>query len=143
MLHRWSGRFLVVIGCLAAVTGLYFGIFLPIVGIAETTIITLVSVLFLVAIVRAFRAIRRGDVATHREWMLRAFGVVLAVPATRVTGVFLDVAFAPTGISSMKLLAIDLWITWALVIGVTEWWVRHTRPVASRNTRMPSSFSRW
>jgi hypothetical protein len=63
--------------------------------------------------------------------MLRAFGVMVAVPATRVMGAFLDIAFAPTGISSATLFAIDLWVTWALVIGMTEWWIRHTRSAAS------------
>ena len=127
VLHRWSGRFLLVSGSIAAVTGLWFGIFLPIAGIAESTIIALVGILFLVAIVRAFRAIRRSDVVSHREWMLRAFGVMMAVPATRLMGAVLDVAFAPTGISSARLFVIDLWVTWALVIGMTEWWIRHTR----------------
>jgi uncharacterized membrane protein len=127
VLHRWSGRFLLVIGSVAAVTGLYFGIFLPIAGTAESIIIALVGILFLVAIMRAFRAIRRRDTVRHREWMLRAFGVMVAVPATRVMGAVLDVAFAPTGISLAKLFVIDLWVTWALVIGLTEWWIRHTR----------------
>jgi hypothetical protein len=130
VLHRWSGRFLLVIGSIAAVTGLYFGIVLPIAGIAESIIIVLVGVLFLVAIMRAFRAIRRRDAVRHREWMLRAFGVMVAVPATRVMGAVLDVAFAPTGISSARLFVIDLWITWALVIALTEWWIRHTRSAA-------------
>jgi hypothetical protein len=88
----------------------------------------LVGTLFLVAIVRAFRAIRRRDPVRHREWMLRAFGVMVAVPATRVMGAILDVAFAPTGISSASLFVVDLWITWPLVIGTTEWWIRYTRP---------------
>ena len=131
VLHRWSGRFLVVTGSIAAVTGLYFGLVLPIAGIAESTVIALVGTLFLVAIVRAFRAIRRRDAVRHREWMLRAFGVMVAVPATRVIGAILDVAFAPTGISSASLFVVDLWITWALVIGTTEWWIRYTRPDTS------------
>lgn len=131
VLHRWSGRFLVVTGSIAAVTGLYFGLVLPMAGIAESTVIALVGTLFLVAIVRAFRAIRRGDAVRHREWMLRAFGVMVAVPATRVMGAILDVAFAPTGISSATLFVVDLWITWALVIGTTEWWIRYTRPDTS------------
>jgi len=126
-LHRWSGRCLLVIGSTAAVTGLYFGTFLPAAGIAESIIVALVSLLFLVAIVQAFRAIRRHDVVRHREWMLRAFGVMTAVPATRVMGTVLDVSFAPAGISSATLFAIDLWITWALVLGATEWWIRRTR----------------
>ena len=126
-LHRWCGRLLLVSGSISAVTGLWFGIFVPIGGIAESTIIALVSILFLVAIVRAFCAIRRSDVVSHREWMLRAFGVMMAVPVTRVMGAVLDVALAPTGISSASLFVIDLWITWALVIGMTEWWIRHTR----------------
>ena len=130
VLHRWAGRFLLVIGSIAAVTGIYFGIFLPIAGIAESIIIALVGILFLVAIMRGFRAIRRRDAARHREWMLRAFGVMVAVPATRVMGAVLDVALAPTGISSARLFVIDLWVTWALVIGLTEWWIRHTRSAA-------------
>ena len=127
-LHRWLGRLALVAGSIAAVTGLYFGLFMPIAGVAESSIIALVGILFLVAIARAFYAIRRRDLITHREWMLRAVGVMMAVPATRLMGAALDVAFAPTGISSTALFAVDLWITWALVIGLTEWWIRHTRP---------------
>jgi len=127
VLHRWSGRSLLVSGTIAAVTGLYFGVFLPMAGIAESIIIVLVGALFLVATTRAFRAIRRRDAVRHREWMLRAFGVMVAVPATRVMGAVLDVALAPTGISSARLFVMDLWVTWPLVIGVTEWWIRHTR----------------
>jgi hypothetical protein len=130
VLHRWSGRFLLATGSVAAVTGLYFGIFLPMAGIAESIIIALVGTLFLVAVVRALRAIRRHDAIRHREWMLRAFGVMVAVPATRVMGAVLDVAFAPAGISSTRLFVIDLWVTWVLVIGLTEWWIHHTRSAA-------------
>ena len=130
VLHRWSGRFLLAVGSIAAVTGLWFGIFLPIGGVGESTIIALVGILFLVAIGRAFRAIRRSDVVSHREWMLRAFSVMMAVPAIRVMGALLDVALAPAGISSARLFVIDLWVSWALVVGMTEWWIRHTRSVS-------------
>jgi hypothetical protein len=126
-IHRWTGRVALGSGCIGAVTGLYFGIFMPTAGAAESTIITLVSVLFLVAIACAFRAIRRGDAITHREWMLRAVAVMIGVPATRIAGTGLAIAFLPMGIATTTLLAIDLWITWAAVIAVTEWWIRRTR----------------
>jgi uncharacterized membrane protein len=139
VLHRWTGRVGLVSGSAAAVTGLYFGIFLPIAGIAESAIIAVVGFLFLVAIVRALRAIRRRDVTSHREWMLRAFGVMVAVPGTRLMGAALDVAFAPTGMSSASLFAVDLWVTWTLVLGVTEWWIRHTRaPMSTGGVSPPT-----
>jgi uncharacterized membrane protein len=122
-IHRWTGRVALVSGCVAAITGLYFGVVMPIAGVAESTIITLVSSLFLFSVIRAFRAIRRGDTVTHREWMLRAVGVMVAVPATRVVGTGFAIALLPTGIATPTLLAIDIWVTWIVVIGVTEWWI--------------------
>jgi hypothetical protein len=136
LLHRWSGRLLLVVGSVAAINGLVFGLVLPFAGTAESSIVALVGGLFLVSIVRAFRAIRGGDEASHREWMLRAYGVMMAVPATRVVGTILDVAMAPTGYDSATWLAIDLWITWIVVIAVTEWWIRCTRSEARHLARI-------
>jgi hypothetical protein len=128
-MRRSRGRFYRQSGA-SDIRWFYFGIVLPIARLAEFIIIVLVGILFLVAITRAFRAVRRRDAVRHREWMLRAFGVMVAVPATRVMGAVLDVAFAPTGNSSARLFVIDLWVTWALVIALTEWWIRHTRSAA-------------
>ena len=38
----------------------------------------------MVALLVAFRAIRRGDVAAHRRWMIRAFAIGIAVGTIRI-----------------------------------------------------------
>ncbi len=59
--RRWSGRLLLVLP--ATITGLWFGVLMPIPGAGEATVISLVAAYFVVSLARAFRAIRRGDVA--------------------------------------------------------------------------------
>ncbi len=85
-----------------------------------------IGILFLVAAARAWRAIRRRDVATHREWMLRAFAVMFAVPLTRVLGTPIDIAL----VNRVPLEAgfvVDLGLSWLLMIGAAEWYIRRAR----------------
>jgi hypothetical protein len=97
--HRWSGRVL-----LRAVFGS----------------------LFLIAICRAFLAIRRHQVARHREWMIRVFAI--AVSTVRVVAGVLDVALTPTGFRAPDLFVLSLWTGWVITLGVAELWIRYTRP---------------
>ena len=82
--HRWSGRFLLASGLVLTLTGLFFGLLMPFGGRTEATGVAAIAALFLWSLVRAVRAIRRGDVTSHREWMTRAFGAALAVAVMRV-----------------------------------------------------------
>src|SRR5687767_15571044 len=73
--HRWNGRFLIATGVTSALIGLYFGVVIPFAGVGESVAVAAVTVWFLAALVRAYAAIRRRDVAMHRAWMLRAIAV--------------------------------------------------------------------
>lgn len=125
--HRWSGRILIVLGLATVVPGLFFGLLMPYAGAGEAILIAVVSALFLTAVTRAILAVRRGDILRHREWMIRAFAVMIGISTTRVAGGLLDVALAPYGLGSEGLFLLALWGGWALTIGPAEVWIRYTR----------------
>jgi uncharacterized membrane protein len=135
-LHRWCGRFLLALGLLTALAGFYFGLLMPFGGAGETAAIVLFGALFLTALERAFRAIRRGDVARHRAWMIRAFAVALGIATVRLVGAVLDVLLAPAGWPPAAFFVLTLWIGWSLTVVAGELWIASGAPAARPN---PSS----
>jgi uncharacterized membrane protein len=126
--HRWSGRVLLLAGTAVSLTALYFGLLMPFGGPAEAAAVVVFGGLFLAAIGRAFGAIRRREVARHREWMIRAFAVAIGVSTIRVVGAALDVALAPAGVAAADVFALSLWTGWLISVAGAELWIRYTRP---------------
>jgi uncharacterized membrane protein len=126
-LHRWSGRVLLLAILVATAPALYFGVYAPFGGAGEALVIALVASLLLLAISRAFLAIRRGQVGRHREWMLRAFALSSGIASARLVGAVLDPILAPLRISTVTGLVITIWLGWALTVGAAEWWIVRTR----------------
>jgi len=83
--------------------------------------------LFLFAVYRGVRAIRRGQVARHREWMIRVFALAVAISTVRLVGAVLDVALTPLGVRPPAVFALSVWTGWILTLGIAELWIRHTR----------------
>ena len=52
-------------------------------GVNQAAATTLFGLFFLFALGKAFRQILKRDVALHREWMIRAFSIGLAVATIR------------------------------------------------------------
>ncbi len=96
-LHRWSGRLLALMAIPTALSGLFFGVLMPYGGWVEAAAIALFGGLFLVALGKAIVAIRRGQVARHREWMIRAFAVGIGISTVRVVGAAVDITLTPAG----------------------------------------------
>jgi Predicted membrane protein (DUF2306) len=69
-----------VTGVFAVALGLAF----PLGGLAEASATVLFGVWFLVCLLLAFRAIRADDIVQHRRWMIRAFGISVAVGTIRI-----------------------------------------------------------
>ena len=120
--HRRFGRVLIVLGILSGVFALVFGVPFAFGGAWQSLAAAVFGSWFLVALLLAFRAIRRRDVRMHRRWMIRAFAVGLGVGTIRIwVGLFalLDLAtlresFAPAfwlGLS-MHVLAAEAWLWW-------------------------------
>jgi uncharacterized membrane protein len=127
--HRWSGRTLLGLGAIIAISGFYFGVVVPFAGVPEALTILLFGSLFVVSGVKAFAAIRRGDVAKHREWMIRALGVAFGVATVRLVGGPIDLALAPSGLIGPRLIfVLAVWAGWLLSVGAAEIWIARTRP---------------
>jgi hypothetical protein len=101
---------------------------MPYGGLGEATAIAFFGGLFVVAVGRAFVAIRKHQVARHREWMIRAFAIAIGISTVRVVGAVFDFALTPTGLRPPALFALSLWTGWGVTLGAGELWIRYTRP---------------
>lgn len=126
-IHRVSGRVAILLAFASGLTGLFFGLIQPLAGPAEQLIVSAAGLFLLVSVCRAFLHIRAGDVAEHREWMLRASGAALGIAAIRIVGVPLDLTLAPRGVDPSVIFVLALWLGWGLTVAVTEWWIHTTR----------------
>lgn len=88
-LHRWMGRVFIASGMVIGITALVMSPQMAIGGVNETAATMLFATVFLFALIKAFLPIRRGKVALHREWIIRAFAIGLAVATIRpIVGAF-------------------------------------------------------
>lgn len=124
--HRWLGRAMMGIGIIVGLSG-YAMVAIPIGGWLETTAIAVYATAFLTALLRAWWHIRRGEVARHREWMLRAVAIVLGIATTRpVVGVFFATS-AFTRLTPAEFFGAAFWIGFTSTALAGEWYVRRTR----------------
>ncbi|WP_127792596.1 DUF2306 domain-containing protein [Agromyces sp. LHK192] len=76
--HRISGRIVLPMGLASALSALWMTVFYvipPPAGPALAVMRLVVGVAMTAALITAFLAIRRGDVGTHRAWMIRAYAI--------------------------------------------------------------------
>ena len=126
-IHRWSGRVLIAAAVIGTVPAFYFGVFDPYGGLAESIPVGLFGTMFLLSLATAFVAIRKHEVARHREWMIRAFALALGISIVRLVSVAADLALTPAGIRQPVLFVLSIWVGWAMAVAGAEWWIRLTR----------------
>jgi hypothetical protein len=116
------------LGVVVGEAGVFTGLAIPIAGWIERGYISVFGVLFLVVLVRGFVHIRAGRVALHREWMIRAFAVGLAVVTQRL--IFIPALLAvvdPTQGSVTMLSAVSFMVAFVVHSSLAEVWIRLTR----------------
>jgi hypothetical protein len=87
--HRLMGRILVPVGLVAGVMSVVVGVWFPYGGAIEATAAVVFGAYFTTALVKAFLAVRAGDITQHRRWMLRAVAVAVGVGTVRIwRGIF-------------------------------------------------------
>jgi uncharacterized membrane protein len=127
--HRLSGRVFVICGLVIGISALVMSLGMPAIGgVNQAAATTLFGTFFLFALCKAFWHIRRREVAPHREWMIRAFSMGLAVAAIRpIIGVFF--ATSPlTGLTPREFFGIAFWIGFVLHLMAAETWIHTTMP---------------
>ena len=129
--HRWTGRALIAFAVAGGGTALFFGLGMPFGGPLEAIVIALVGAWLFTSLARAYVAIRRRDVARHREWMLRVVAACIGVTVVRIAGAAADLALTPNGLRAADAFVLALWTGWAATFAVAEWWIRRTRPEPS------------
>lgn len=127
-LHRWLGRSY-LLACLAGGVG---GLGLATIsygGPPTHTGFGLLAVLWLYAGACAYQAIRGGDVAAHRRWMVRSFALTFAAVTLRVE---LGLLSGVLGWSFHDAYLTVAWLCWVPNLVVAEWWlVSRPLPVAA------------
>lgn len=131
-LHRWSGWVIVMLALVATGGALFFGIGMPYGGNPESIPIALFSLILLIALFRAVTAIRAGRVAEHRELMIRAFAVLIAISTVRFVAIPIDLFTTPLGLGPRAQFVLAVWTGWLLTLAAAEWWIRRTRAAAQR-----------
>lgn len=83
-LHRWLGRVYLGVGVLlGGLAGLYLSVH-AYGGLPGKLGFAALALLWLFTGVRAFQAIRHGDIQSHRRWMVRNFALSLAAVTLRI-----------------------------------------------------------
>ena len=126
-LHRWTGRTFVASGLIIGATALVMSPH-AIGGANETAAMMLFATIFLFALVKGLLSIRQGKVAQHREWMIRAFAIGLAVATARpINGAF----FATRSITHLTphhFFGTAFWLAFTVHLIAAETWINYTRP---------------
>lgn len=121
-LHRWLGRTYLAVGVLAGgLAGLYmaryaFG------GLAARLGFGMLALGWLYTGLRAYRAIRRGAIQEHQQWMVRNFSLTFAAVTLRL---YLPLAFA-AGFEFTVAYPIIAWLCWVPNLLVAEWFYNKT-----------------
>ncbi len=127
--HRWSGRIFVSCGVVIGISALVMSFGMPAIGgINQAAATTLFAAFFLFALGKAFWHIRRREIALHREWMIRAFSVGLAVATIRpIIGMFFATSRF-SGLTPQEFFGIAFWIGFVLHLMAAETWIHATLP---------------
>ncbi len=98
-------------------------------GPLETAATAVFGPFFLFSLAKAWVHIKRRQVALHREWMIRAFAIGLAVATMRpLAGVWMALADRPLE----DVLGGVFWVAFLLHALVAEAWIRRSRRAAVR-----------
>ncbi|WP_081585953.1 DUF2306 domain-containing protein [Tsukamurella sp. 1534] len=140
--HRIAGRVYVAcaipgaLGAIAVGTVSPFG---PVNAVSNVTLGTLTLLFTGLGV----RAILRGDVPSHRRWMLRSATLMYSVIINRILAPVLAITIGALGIDGplgdTLVTGLTAWLSWMIALGLCEWWIRRTprrrRPAATGSGR--------
>ena len=126
--HRRAGRLAILAGATAGFTALWLNrVRPPAEGMAKEIGIYVFATLMLAALTIATIQIRRGALACHRAWMLRAYAIGMAPASQVLIGLAL---FALPGELPVAAAVAGHYAGWIVNLALAEWaiWTGHPRP---------------
>lgn len=121
--HRLAGKVYVVSVFIASVTA--FGVaFFAEAGVVAQAGFAILAILWLYTNVKAYTAIRRGDIIKHRTWMLRNYALTFAAVTLRF---WLPFELAVLGMNFPDAYRIVAWLCWVPNLIFAEFLVHRLR----------------
>lgn len=123
-LHRWIGRTYLLAGIVVGgVSGLLLARIAQGGWVAQLGFACL-AVLWLYTGWRGYRAIRHGERAQHRRWMLRNHALTLAAVSLRI---YIPL-FLASGVPFEHAYPVIAWLCWVPHLLIAQWWLDRARP---------------
>ena len=122
--HRWVGRFLVPVGLLVGLSGLWMTVFYPRPEGASNLLYAfrlLFGTGMVLSIIIGYFAILRKDVSQHQAWMIRAYAIGLGAGTQVFTGMVGALIFGTPNEFQNALL---MGAAWVINLAVAEWIIR-------------------
>jgi uncharacterized membrane protein len=128
-LHRWSGRIFIACGVIGAASGFFIGALYPFMGLEgqgfnQSMATVVIAGYTLLCLYKAYSSIRRKQFGAHREWMIRAWTIMLAIATQRI---MLGVLMSTTGVGIEILFGTTFWMAGLLNVTIGEFWISLTR----------------
>jgi uncharacterized membrane protein len=122
-LHRWLGRFYLIEVALGSLAGLAMSL------VSEEGLPThlgfgILAVLWFLTGLQAYRMVRKGNIAAHREWMIRNFALTLAAVTLRNWLPLMLFAFHWSFRTSYITVS---WLCWIPNLLVAQWLLRRAK----------------
>ena len=117
--HRWIGRTYLTAVLLGGIGG---GMLATIAagGLVARIGFAMLAVIWLWSGAQAYFAVRRGDVASHRQWMIRNFSLTFAAVMLRI---YLPLLTEGFGVPFADAYATVAWLAWVPNLVLAEWLV--------------------
>ncbi|MBV9886011.1 MAG: DUF2306 domain-containing protein [Acidobacteria bacterium] len=139
--HRIIGRIVLICGLIVGTTALVMSFAMPAIGgVNQAAATILFGTLFLFALGKAYVHIRRREIALHREWMIRAFAIGLAVTTIRpIVGIFFATSRL-SGLTPREFFGTAFWIGFTIHLIVAESWIR-THPQSTQSQQQSAQMT--
>lgn len=138
-LHRAIGGTALVSSVALIATGWLFAFKYTYTGFPEQVPTVTYSIIYAWLIYMALKNIRSGNVAQHREWMIRAFSMMMGISATRV---WFYLFLKTTDIPSNQFFSSIFWLGLGVNLLIAEIWINLTRPATAIPMRVPRTSAR-
>lgn len=119
--HRYLGRIYVgAILLLAAPSGLYMAVYAN-GGLGSQVGFSILSVLWFAFTLLAYLRVREGNIAAHRQWMLRSYALAFSAVTLRL---YVGLLSEFTSLNHDFIVVITAWINWVPNLMVAEYIIR-------------------